>query len=293
MHNQRDSNSLTCQVRCNWAKLWEVAFPNPAVSIYTLPYGDISAAYLFLDMLKSHPGDPFNCPYNLGGWMAFLLTNTSFAVLPSSLGGHKLCPCVLPPFTLPVRPWATVLCMSKLPKHLSVICKYWHKPSVNRFLTPVWRRVALVWSVQFAVFLIAGNQLQQPNFHFAHTPCLGEVQLMLYMVTAGLSFSKSVSSLALHTSRSSHPPPQRALPSPRHPSEECVTTNTSKTRKWSLLIHKLLFLKERTVRLNCKHFCEHFFLKRGRSSNAANNAIFDTFKINIIWFSSDTALLGR
>lgn len=228
--------------------------------------------------------------------MAFLLTNTSSALLPSSLGGHKLCLFVfwaLPPFTLPVHQRATVFCMSKLPKHLSVICKYWHKPSVNKSLNPAWQRVALGWSVQFAVFLVAGNQLQQPSFHSAHTPCLGEAQLMLYMVTAEISFSKSVSSLSLHTSISSHPPPQRAFPSPSHPSKECVTTNTSKTRKWSLLIPKLLFLKERTVRLNCKHFCKQFFLKQGRSSNAANNVIFEAFKINIIWFSSDTALLGR
>lgn len=184
------------------------------LSPLTQPCGDVSAAYFFLDMLKSHPGDPFNCPYNLGDWMAFPLKNTSSALLPSSLGGHKLCLFVfwaLPPFTLPVHHWATVLCMSKLPKHLSVICEYWHKPSVNKFLIPVWRRVAFGWSVQFADFFIAGNQLQQPDFHSAHTPCLGEAQLMLYMVTADFSFSKSVSSFSLHTSISSHPPPQRAF----------------------------------------------------------------------------------
>lgn len=99
----------------------------------------------------------------------------------------------------------------KAAKHLSVICAYWHKPSVNKFLIPVWRRVAFGWSVQFADFFIAGNQLQQPDFHSAHTPCLGEAQLMLYMVTADFSFSKSVSSLSLHTSISSHPPPLRAF----------------------------------------------------------------------------------
>lgn len=63
----------------------------------------------------------------------------------------------------------------------------------------------------------------------------------------------------------------------------------SKTGKWSSLIHELRFLKERRERLNWKRFREQFLLKRGRSSNAAYNAIFDALKINIIWFSSDTA----
>lgn len=129
--------------------------------------------------------------------MAFLLTNTRSAVPPSSLGGHKLCLFVfwaLPPFTLPVHHWATLLCMSKLPKHLSVICKYWHKPSVNKFLNPAWQRVALGWNVQFAIFVIAGNQLQQPNFHSAHTPCLRETSDAVHGHCR--SFFKSVSSFS-------------------------------------------------------------------------------------------------
>lgn len=228
--------------------------------------------------------------------MAFLITNTSSAVLPGSLGGHKLCLFVfwaLPPFTLPVHLWATVLCMYNLPKQLSVICKYWHKRSVNKFLNPAWRRGALGWSVQSAVSLIAGNLLQQPDFHSAHTHvsekhnwwCTWSLQILLSVNLCHLSLWIQACPTHPHSVHSLHPAVR--------PSEECVTTNTSKTRKWSLLIRKLFFLKERTVRLNCKHFCKEFFLKWGRSSNAANNAIFNASKINIIWFSSDIALLGR
>ena len=72
-----------------------------------------------------------------------------------------------------------------------------------------------------------------------------------------------------------------------------MTTNTSETGKRSLVIHKLLILKGRSVGLNCKQVCEQFLLKRGRSSDAAYNVIFDAFKISVIWFSSDAALLAR
>lgn len=79
--------------------------------------------------------------------MVFPLINTSSTLLPSSLGSHKFWLFVffwaLPPFTLSVCRWATGLPVSKLPKHLSVIPKYWHKPSVNRFLNSAWWRAAL------------------------------------------------------------------------------------------------------------------------------------------------------
>lgn len=73
--------------------------------------------------------------------------NTSSALLPSSSGGHKLWLFVffwaLPPLTLSVRHWVTGLTVSKLPKHLSAICKYRHKLSVNRSWNSDWWRATL------------------------------------------------------------------------------------------------------------------------------------------------------
>jgi len=68
-----------------------MAFCNPGLPTYSaLPSEEVSVAYFALYVPKSNPGDPLNCPDDLGYEMAFLLTNTSSTLLPGSPGGRKL-----------------------------------------------------------------------------------------------------------------------------------------------------------------------------------------------------------
>lgn len=107
-----------------------------------------------------------------------------------------------PPFTLLACHWATELTMSKLPKHLSATCKDWHKPPVTRFLNSPWWRAAL--GKECAVCR---------SFHPRETAsillrcCVSEKcnWCCMWSLQIFFSFSKSVSSLSLHSSAPSRP----------------------------------------------------------------------------------------
>lgn len=153
---------------------------------------------------------PFNCPYNLGYYTAFRLTNTSSALLPSSSGGHRLALCVLLTTATihPVSPSLTAgLTVSKLPKHLSATCKYWHKHSDNGLLNLAWWRAALGKECAICRSLHRRATASTARFPFCSytTPRRSVTDAVRGHCRFFFPLSKSVSSPSPLTSMSSHP----------------------------------------------------------------------------------------